>query len=303
MTNQISTIDFSTEDLLTITLDGLRIYCQYTKSDNGKFILAFCDSDPYDNIAGHRTDGKGFYFLINTSVLTVIGQIERPNDGKVADNGFFILNDWLFTDSLKSVAYCFDENGKCIIQKNLNANLLKNSISKSGSFGLFQTVNSDNADGNTLFFYNLNEQKLLWHKVCDFAWPISYSILENERKINLHYKDIGTFSLDWNGNIIEKQEYKLKYASSLNGNRLVYEVIKLFGELNPNCNDILITLLEKGIKDSDTSPNTKAKGYKYLGYLLEKENPKKAFSYYEKALEFNSKIGLNRKLESLKSKF
>jgi hypothetical protein len=300
MTTQTATLDIRNESTLSITLGDLKIFCEYSKSENGQYILAFCDGDPFKHIGGHRSEGKGFYFLIDNLVLTVMGQVERPNDGKVADNGWFIINDWLFTDNLESVAYCFDERGNIILQEKLKANLLTNAISKNGEFALFQTANSDNDYGNHLFLYNLKTKNLLWKKQCDFAWPKGYSILENEKKINLDYEAIGTVSLDWQGNIINRQDYNLKYASTLSGNRLVYETMGLISNSEPS--ELLVILLEKGVNDNETSPNTKAVGYKYLGELFENDNIKKAYSYYEKALEHNPKIGLKRKLLTLKDK-
>jgi tetratricopeptide (TPR) repeat protein len=300
MTTQTATLDIRSESCLIISLGELRIFCEYTKSDNGQYTLAFCDGDPFKHIGGHRQEGKGFYFLIANNVFAVMGQIERPNDGKVANNGWFIINDWLFTDNPESVAYCFDNKGDIVIQKKLKANLLANAISKNGSFALFQTANSDNDYGNNLLFYDLKTQQLLWKKKCDFAWPKKYSILEDERKINLHFTDIGTVSLDWEGNIIDRQEYQLKYVSSLSGNRLVYESIGLLS--GTITNQTLINLLEKGVNDNNTSPNTKAVGYKFLGELFETENLQKAYAYFEKALECNPKIGLKRKLLALKDK-
>jgi len=300
MTTQTATLDIRNESILIITLGDLNIFCEYSKSENGQYILAFCDGDPFKHIGGHRTEGKGFYFLIDNLILTVMGQVERPNDGKVADNGWFIINDWLFTDNLESVAYCFDKRGNIILQEKLKANLLTNAISKNGEFALFQTANSDNDYGNHLFFYNLKTQNLLWKKECDFAWPKGYSILENEKKINLDYEAIGTVCLDWQGNIINRQDYNVKYASSLRGNRLVYEAMGLISNSEPS--ELLVNLLEKGVNDNETSPNTKAVGYKYLGELFENDNIKKAYSYYEKALEHNPKIGLKRKLLTLKDR-
>ncbi len=300
MTTQTATLEIRSESSLIITLGDLKIFCQYTKSDNGQFTLAFCDDDPFKLIGGHRKAGKGFYFLIYNNVLTVMGQMERPNDGKVADNGWFIINDWLFTDNLESVAYCFDDKGNIIIRKKLKANLLTNAISRSGNFALFQTANSDNDYGNNLFFYDLKTQVLIWKKKCDFAWPKEYSISEDEYRINLHYADIGTVSLDWKGNIIDRADYQFKYISSLSGNRLVYESLALLSGTTPD--QTLINLLEKGVNDNDTSPITKAVGFKFLGEIFETENLQKAYAYFEKALEYNPKIGLKRKLLSLKAK-
>ncbi|HQV54414.1 MAG TPA: hypothetical protein PLX17_02820 [Chitinophagaceae bacterium] len=300
MTTKTGILDIKNDRTLSITLGDLRIICEYSKSENGQYILAFCDGDPFKHIGGYRSEGKGIYFLINNLVLTVMGQIERPNDGKVADNGWFIINDWLFTDNLESVAYCFDDKGNIIIRKKLKANLLTNAISRTGNFALFQTANSDNNHGNNLFFYNLKTKGLIWKKKCDFAWPREYSISENEKKINLHYADIGTVSLDWKGNIIDRADYQFKYVSSLSGDRLVYESLALLSGTTPD--QTLINLLEKGVNDNDTSPITKAVGYKFLGEIFETENLQKAYAYFEKALEYNPKIGLKRKLLSLKTK-
>lgn len=300
MTTQITKLEIRGDSSLIISLGDLRIFCQYTKSENNEYVLAFCDGDPFKHIGGHRKEGKGYYFLIANNVLTVMGQIERPNDGKVANNGCFIINDWLFTDNLESVAYCFNDKGNIVIQKKLKANLLINAISRNGNFALFQTANSDNDYGNNLFFYDLNTKEMLWKKKCDFAWPKEYSISQEEKKINLHYDGIGTVSLDWKGNIIDREDYQFKYVSSLSGNKLVYESIALLSGITPN--KALINLLEKGIEDNDTSPNTKAEGYKFLGELFETENLPKAFAYFEKSLEHNPKIGLKRKLLTLKTK-
>ena len=45
------------------------------------------------------------YLLLEGSAVTIEGRIQRPNDGKVADNGAFILNDWMFGDALQSTFY------------------------------------------------------------------------------------------------------------------------------------------------------------------------------------------------------
>lgn len=298
MTNQTATLEIRSESSLMISINNLRIICRYKKSDNGQYILAFCDGDPHKGLRGYRKEGMGYYFLIANNVLTVMGKLERPNDGKVADNGWFIINDWLFTDNLESKVYCFDEKGNIIIQKELKANLGANAISRSGNFALFQTANSDNQFGNSLFFYDLINNELLWKKECDFKWPIEYSISEDERVINLHYADIGIISLDWEGAIIDMEAYLVKYLSSLRGDRFVYEALNKITERDMN--SVFINLLEKGLIDIDMSQYAKSIGYKFLGEIYEGENLHKTIEYYEKALECNPKIGIKRKLSALK---
>lgn len=56
-------------------------YGEYARSRNGQFLLTWAD-DPT----------RGRYFLLSGNRIFAEGRMSRPNDGKVADNGTFILN-------------------------------------------------------------------------------------------------------------------------------------------------------------------------------------------------------------------
>jgi len=64
----------------------------------------------------------------------------RPNDGKVADNGTFIFNDWGFGDGLKGTFRAFDSLGQNLIVRRFRANLLNNGISFDGRFAVMPDV-------------------------------------------------------------------------------------------------------------------------------------------------------------------
>lgn len=191
-----ATLNFRSEASLTLKLNDVNFYCQFTKSENGKNIIAYHDGDPFAGIGGYRKKGKGFYFIIKSQELVHIGQVERPNDGKIANNGFFIINDWLFDTGTQSIAYAFDTNGEIIFKKRLSANLLNNGISASGNFALFKTCNSNSSDHNVLFLVDLQTKDLVWKKHFCFRNPDSYTIIDN-RLIKLNYKDSPTVVLDW----------------------------------------------------------------------------------------------------------
>lgn len=54
---------------------------------------------------GIGTDGR--YLLIDDDRLVVDARMQRPQDGKVADDGTFILNDWGDSDALSGTFYAF----------------------------------------------------------------------------------------------------------------------------------------------------------------------------------------------------
>jgi hypothetical protein len=191
-------IETRDESSLILILNEIRFYCEYNKSPNGRYILAFHDGDPFNHVGGHRSKGKGHYFLIEDNVLIVEGQIERPNDGKVANNGTFILNDWLFDSNTISIAYAFDRNGNVLIKKKLKANLLINGLSPTGNYALFKTANSNSTDHNVLLLYDLFSKELVWKKKFTFQNPDVFT-LEDLDKIKLHYKD-RILIVDWNLN-------------------------------------------------------------------------------------------------------
>lgn len=193
---QTATLNFRSETSLTLKLNDINFYCQYSKSENGQNIIAYHDGDPFAGIGGHRKKGKGFYFIIKNQELVHVGQVERPNDGKIANNGSFIINDWLFDSGTKSIAYAFDANGEIIFKKKLSANLLNNAISASGNFALFKTCNSNSSDHSVLLLVDLQLKNLVWKKHFGFRNPDWYTILDNQL-IKLHYKDSPTVVLDW----------------------------------------------------------------------------------------------------------
>jgi hypothetical protein len=189
------TLEVNDETWLSLKINDIIFFCEYEKSANKDYILAWYDGDPVNGIGGHRTSGKGYYFLIKNNELIFIGQIERPHHGKVANNGNFILNDWLLTSDTKSKAYAFTENGELLIKKSLRASLVTNGISPTGKFAVYKTCNSNTPDHSVLLMFDLNARAMIWKKKFTFQDPSHFS-LEGNKYIKLHYPD-RTLILDW----------------------------------------------------------------------------------------------------------
>src|SRR3546814_5184832 len=68
---------------------------QTATSPNGRYRLVWRDRT---TICCEDVGGR--YVLLDGAELLVDGAMERPNDGKVADDGTFILNDWGSRDAL-----------------------------------------------------------------------------------------------------------------------------------------------------------------------------------------------------------
>jgi hypothetical protein len=67
------------------------------RSRNGRFLLTWADDS-----------ARGRYFLLCDNRILAEGRMARPNDGKVADNGTFILNQWGSGDGLRGTFRAFN---------------------------------------------------------------------------------------------------------------------------------------------------------------------------------------------------
>ncbi len=187
-----------------IRIKSIDFFGVFTISQNGKYILAWRDSSPSDGIGGARDKGMGAYVLLENNNVVLIGEMERPNDGHVTDNGTFVLNDWMFGGELQGTFYAIDRQGNLLIKKVLKANLYNNGISSDGDFAVCQTCNSDTPDGSNLYFFDLPKGVMLWSKPPERGWASSYEFDSNKRLLYLIYgeaeKSLYAFSGEFLGN-------------------------------------------------------------------------------------------------------
>jgi len=155
------------------------------------------------------------------------------------------------------------------------------------------TANADSEDAATVYCFRISTGELLW-RVPDVP-PDGIVLHEADRLL-----DVG-------------KPYGIPDALYIV--RLTYE-----GEVvtrHPASCYELSNAAEAAMKDGDyekaeqeavravkteISPNTKAKMYRILGEIAEREgNRKSAIQYYEQAIEFNPKVGVKRQLAKLRN--
>lgn len=73
-----------------VRIPALDFFGPHTASPNGRFHLIWLDRNPAGMIGGHRYEGHGIWTLLtDRGEALASGRLERPQDGKVADNGTF----------------------------------------------------------------------------------------------------------------------------------------------------------------------------------------------------------------------
>ena len=138
-----------------LRIPGIDFYGQYVVSANGQFTFGWCDSHTDVSSNGGTRNVSGRYVLVEGERVALMGQMQRPNDGRVANNGTFAVCDWMFTTALKGTFRVIDRSGTSLVAHLFKANLYRCGISDDGQWAVCQTANADNRDGNKLTFFEV----------------------------------------------------------------------------------------------------------------------------------------------------
>jgi len=245
--------------------------------------------------------------LAKDATVIINGRLQRPNDGKVANNGTFIFNDWMFGEGLKGTFYAFDLSGKQLVKYFFSANLLNNSISENGRYAVCQCAESDTKDGGVLAFFDLEKGELFWKIQPESGWADSYHFDCEKNELLLIYRERGQYRYSFTGHFIDKDKWeveRINYASAFELSIIAKERFK--EKASPlsegDAQEILLLLAQALKKGLDEYPNEKAAVYRTMGEVKESLGKiADAIHYYELAFKLNPKVGIKRRLDNLKN--
>jgi hypothetical protein len=172
-----------------IKVASIGTFVGYYESENKKYLIACSDLDKSRGVGGFRESGEGSYILGENSKVLLIGKLQRPNDGKVSNNGNYIIHDWLFGDGLRGIFYAFDKSGRQLLNHQFQANLLSNGISNDGRYAVCQCAISDSDDSGVLAFFDLDAGAIMWKITPENGWANSYLFDSKKRIVCLKYRD------------------------------------------------------------------------------------------------------------------
>ena len=224
----------------------------------------------------------------------------RPEDGRVANNGNFIIDDWEEANVLGGSFVAFDRTGREIIRRHFNANLFNNGLSPDGRFAACHTCNSyDPDDSSVLAVFDLSTCRELAHWRAESGWPNFYEFSDDGKTVGLGYKGLGTFRHSLTGDFIDREIWieacltKGEYGTTI---LMVQSLIKAAGEeLSRELATRLISSLDRidpqfGMADAQW----RALALKLRGTCLEVcADAKAALACYERALALIQKSALN----------
>lgn len=266
-------------------------------SPNRQYCVSYSD--------GHYENNKwknGDIALIKDNKLLFKKKLQRPNDCLVSNDGVVIVCDWLNSDALTGKFIIFNTTGEELVSKKTTANLGSCAISDNSQIALFETHNSDTNDSDKIFIVDIPQKQIIQK----FERPASFNsaIIDTENKrIKLKDHKGFVFEVDFKGNQTNAEEYENHILTKGS----VYDRLWVYAD-KPNevkhKDTKYLELLNKSLTDKDASYSFgKDKIYRMIGEYYEANGDvAKTIENWEKAMQINSKIGLKRKLDSLKKK-
>lgn len=282
-----------------VSVRELDFFGHCNRSPNGRYALLWRDGN--GSTGGARSSGLGRYYLLDGDRVAVAGEMERPNDGKVADSGTFILNDWRFTSVLAGTFYAFRADGTEIIARPFAANLYNNGLAPDGRLAACQTANAPSPDGSRLTIFDLEYGIETGGCVPESGWGNSYEFPSGDR-VRLVHRDLGAFDYALDGTFIDRDGW-IDASLRKGVPHLIQNMLREAGENPPP------TLLGRLLKATDIAlynPDYKdgrwqASILKTRGTCLDRlGRTQEALDTYDRALKLDPKIGLKKRAEALR---
>ncbi len=277
-----------------------------SKSPNGKFLVACMDAIP--GRGGARQSGHGTFVLAEDGNLRLEKKLlERPNESAVANNGNFIINDWLFSDDLAGTFYAFNKDGQQLIRHSFKANLYDNAISDDGTFAICSCAGAKHEDGTNFAFFDLSQAQCLWQKKLPTGpFVKSYHINTQNQIVTLTYSEETYYHYDFTGKLLDQERWDVERVKRGQTHALIKEcqqqkAIETSAQASAaQWVDYFQNILKQ---TPEASTLDRARLMRFIAENHEiLEQFAVALEWFERAQDENSKVGVKTKIKQIQKK-
>ncbi|HEX5185003.1 MAG TPA: bacterial transcriptional activator domain-containing protein [Allosphingosinicella sp.] len=262
-------------------------------SPNGRYTLLWHDRRWFE---GKPSDGR--YVLIDGGAVVVDEVMERPQDGKVADDGTFILNDWGASAELAGTFHAFRADGSTIVSRLYSANLLNNGLSLDGRQAVCQTCNAPGSpDSSILTIFNLAAGTELTRWTAESGWANGYEFPEGGQRIRMLRHERPPLDYSLAGEFLDR---RLWLKDEVQRGTL-YALRKALAE-GEAATGVSAEALRQGARRLIAEDERfRAEGWRLLGEIEESAGRNAAaLEAYDRALGFNPRIGVAKRAAALR---
>lgn len=252
-------------------------------------------------IVDHARDSRrGGYAVIEGNRLLVSGPAGRPQEGRIADNGAFIFNDWMHSDELCGRFMAFGADGTQRIAQHFDANLFGNGMSEDGRYAIVQTANAPGSPDHCITAaFDLREGRALarWRPECGTARDFVFDSERGSVDLLTHDGDRETYMLA-TGEMRDRDGWLARRIA-----RGDLQVIADFLKRQPVLDADMVAPIRDGLAAAQSSGEgwQRARACRLDGELLERlGRVQDAIATYEQALLFDPQVGVAKRLAKLK---
>jgi tetratricopeptide (TPR) repeat protein len=286
-----------------VSIPSRNFFGEFSQSSNGIFLLAWRDRHYQVDENNYTSKVGGDYYLFENENLIVEGHLSRPNDGKISDNGTFILNDWDEAIAQCGTFLSFDKAGNLILARKFKANLLNNGLDDSGKYAVCQTCNAEfDNDSGRLVVFSLEDASEISNSIPESGWANSYEFEIQQSIVKLVYStqsafSYGVFAYGFDGAFVDREiwcDAQLKRGMIVVA-RQMYEKNKC--ALDLELSDRLLNSIQIALNSNNTDALSRSIALRLRGEIFESLGQiENALSAFKEAILLNSRIGLKRKI-------
>ena len=277
-----------------ISLSELDMVGERATSASGRFTLVWHDRRWMD---GEIIEGR--YLLIDRDAVILDRRIARPQDGKVADDGTFVLNDWGDSQALSGTFHAFRSDGSAIVSRVYSANLLNTGLSSDGRLAVCQACNAPGSpDGSIFCVFDLERGAEVAAWVPESGWARGYEFPEGGESIRMLRGDRPSLDYALTGEFLDR---RLWLEDEVRRGTL-YVIRKSLAEgeaATGLTHDDLRTGARQALRDGDD--RFEAEAWRLLGEIEESAgDAAAALEAYDRALAINPKVGVAKRAAALR---
>ena len=295
----------------TLKIPSINFIGRCATSPNGRFVLGWQDAD-YRGMGsgyyrgGFRKSGHGRVVLLRDGEFHWECDLERPNDGAVANTGHVVVNDWGFGLTPRGKFWAFDSEGHTILCESFRSTIFSIGITEDGSVAYCTGSTVKPGPGTErLFVYSTQNHSLLFNSPLHPWRIIGITNRGAEIAITTQYERLN-YSLD--GTILGSGEFLAEgVTKTLESNRLeeLLFVARHFldesrvGSLSSESRELLMQVLSK-IASEGNSPDYREAAERELGEIAFRRGDKlTALAHLRNAITLNPKVGVKRLISQL----
>ncbi|MBD3774319.1 MAG: VRR-NUC domain-containing protein [Rhodobacteraceae bacterium] len=282
-----------------VSIDSLDFIGHSSVSPKGRYRLIWADRHPDGTRGGYREEGHGTWALLESDRIILEGRLERPQDGHVADNGNFILSDWMFGDGLKGRLHGFRADGGSLFEREFVANMASSGLSEDGRFAICQTANAPGSpDSCRYFLFDVEQGKEIASWEQETGWADGYEFDTEARRVFLGKSGEARVAYDFVGKMVDREGWQARRIAA--GDLSVIRTALEDAGQDPSTElrDALFAGLDVAAKGDDIW--TQAKALRIRGEMQEQAGEVAlAIDAYEQALAIDPQVGVARRLGKL----